>query len=399
MVKAGGKRKTAYLRISLILALFVLLAGVLSVPATSMAAGEIYSQEDFYDLLADQLSRRELLQRYPTPDRNLGKSLVHMDWNKFEGHYNEQEPLKSGCYLMYYVDSITLSYRSGYLQSLLNYKYTSLEMDTHFEKMKKLAVELKGETEFDTVLNVHDYLIKNFEYDQRKELGNHTDIEGFRDGVMVCSGYSLAAYYLLNAAGVKARVITGFGGDSATQQGENHMWNMVQLDGKWYNMDITWDDNGSEPVYTYFLKCDKEFPMHKRLGNYDNSYFNGLVNSASYKLPGKLTGNNLIKYLAFALGVVILLLLITFRKKKANGDERVIWNGGQVTDWQQNIHPGENVIRDKYGNVYRDLHSYGDANEGLSRDLNRNPYSTDFGAPGYGGGTDLEYENDDPDEE
>ena len=314
MNSSGRKRKTAYFRIPLFLLLFALLLG--TVPLKSLAAGEVYSREDFYDLLADQLSRRELLMRYPTPDKNLGKSLVHMDWNKFEGHYNETEPLKSGCYLMYYVDSITLSYRSGYLQSLLCYRYSSLDMDTHFDKMKKLAVELKGETEFDTVLNVHDYLIKNFEYDQRKELGNHTDIEGFRDGIMVCSGYSLAAYYLLNAAGVKARVITGFGGDPSTEQGENHMWNMVQLDGKWYNMDITWDDNGAEPVYQYFLKSDREFPMHKRMGNYDSNYFNNLVNSESYPLPGKLLGSNMIKYLAFLLGVVILLLLMTFRVKK-----------------------------------------------------------------------------------
>ena len=41
-----------------------------------------------------------------------------------------------------------------------------------------------------------------------------------------------------------------------------HMWNKVQLDGEWYNVDCTWDDPmGVEPGsvrYDYFLVSDKD---------------------------------------------------------------------------------------------------------------------------------------------
>lgn len=203
-------------------------------------------------------------------------------------HYNAAAPLQSGCYLTYYFNSIHLTYQQGILRIVVKFPYFKEEMERHFAKMETLTGELKGNSDYETIQNVHDYLIDHFEYDRRTEYRNYTDIDGFRDQTMVCSGYSLAAYFLLNKAGIPARIITGYGGNGAATE-SNHMWNMVQLDGNWYNMDITWDDaGGAYKRYTFFLKSDADFPDHVRLGEYNTDYYNTLVAEKSYKLPAKL---------------------------------------------------------------------------------------------------------------
>ena len=87
-------------------------------------------------------------------------------------------------------------------------------MRVFFHLTHHLKLQLKCSDDFDTVKKVHDYLCNNFEYDYREQYTNYTDIEGFRDGRMVCQGYALATYYLLNACGVQTRIITGYGGEN-----------------------------------------------------------------------------------------------------------------------------------------------------------------------------------------
>ena len=280
----------------------------------------LVSAADLYNKLVDQINDREVTRYYTVRNADMAKSLVHMDMEAFQAHYNEKDPLNSGCYLCYYLDTIYLSFQGSTFKIMIRYPYSKKEMDDHFEKMRKLAVQLKGSTDYDTIQNVHDYLIENFEYDQKTSMVNHTDIDGFRDGVMVCSGYSLAAYYLLNSVGISTRVVTGYGGDG-TGRDENHMWNMVQLDGKWYNMDITWDDPGGDgKAYTYFLKNDEDFTGHVRLGAYSPEKFTITVADESYKLPFSLRFVEHLelgmKILALILGITILLVILSVQKKR-----------------------------------------------------------------------------------
>ncbi|MBQ8912986.1 MAG: hypothetical protein IJ054_02950, partial [Lachnospiraceae bacterium] len=249
---------------------------------------KIRSMDDFYVKLSNQIFSHEVDKYYEVPDYDIVKTIMSMSMEDYEYHYDENNPLISGCYLSHYITYMNLYYRNGNLRVVIQFKYSKSEMDEHFAMMSELSKELKCDTDYDTVQNVHDYLIKNFEYDKKTIYVNHTDIDGFKDNQMVCSGYSLAAYYLLNAVGIPTRVITGYGGVGTSDE-RNHMWNMVELDGKWYNMDITWDDtNGERPTYNYFLKNDDDFTEHIRLGKYDIAYFSAIVAKKSYKLPAKL---------------------------------------------------------------------------------------------------------------
>ena len=206
----------------------------------------------------------------------------------FEMHYREDKPFLSGCYLSYYLNRLYLSISTRGTKVLIELPYTKEEMDAHFAHLDRLAEELKGKNDYQTVKNVHDYLIENFEYDQRMEMGNHTDIDGFRDGIMVCSGYALSAYYILNSVGVKTRTVIGCSDNSGKL---NHMWNIVKLDGKWYNLDITWDDmGGDKKSYQYFLKNDAEFPNHTKAKEYNESEFGIYIAQESYKRPTEFGG-------------------------------------------------------------------------------------------------------------
>ncbi len=72
----------------------------------------------------------------------------------------------------------------------------------------------------------------------------------------VCDGYSLAYEYLLQQCGIEAAFLGGIAGDYVEGVMENHdlgdlgghAWNIICLDGTWYEVDSTWDDEDMEQV-------------------------------------------------------------------------------------------------------------------------------------------------------
>ncbi len=65
----------------------------------------------------------------------------------------------------------------------------------------------------------------------------------------VCAGYSKSMTALTRIAGMEACSITS----------ENHEWNKIYMQGRWYASDTTWNDTDKASVVTekYFLKSDK----------------------------------------------------------------------------------------------------------------------------------------------
>lgn len=81
---------------------------------------------------------------------------------------------------------------------------------------------------------------------------------GLVNGTSICSGYAMIFHEAIQYIGMKSRIITA---DNKTIDEDGHEWNQVQIDGKWYNVDVTYDAgqfaiNGR---YKYMLKSDKEF--------------------------------------------------------------------------------------------------------------------------------------------
>ncbi len=66
------------------------------------------------------------------------------------------------------------------------------------------------------------------------------------NGEAVCEGYAKSMQLLLTQAGLECTTVRGIGDGTA------HLWNYVRLDGKWYHLDPTWDDNSNEVTHEYF---------------------------------------------------------------------------------------------------------------------------------------------------
>ena len=81
----------------------------------------------------------------------------------------------------------------------------------------------------------------------------------------VCDGYAQAYVYLMQQAGCEAVVIMGEAGSPGNTGG--HAWNMASLKGKWYEIDVTWDDldradeitnKNDQPFYKYVKEAMKD---------------------------------------------------------------------------------------------------------------------------------------------
>ena len=79
---------------------------------------------------------------------------------------------------------------------------------------------------------------------------------GLVEGKAICAGYALILNEALKYVGIKSQYVRGF-----APGGGGHAWNQVQIDGKWYNADPTWD---SDEIlffgkYENMLLDDEEF--------------------------------------------------------------------------------------------------------------------------------------------
>ena len=111
-------------------------------------------------------------------------------------------------------------------------------------------------------------LAKEIEYDfDAVDLENNNDytrslisrnmIGGLFENKAVCAGYADILKNVCSELGIECHYVQGFKKDGI----EGHSWNIVKLDNKYYNVDLTWDRNyiinNQRPKF--FLKSDADF--------------------------------------------------------------------------------------------------------------------------------------------
>ncbi len=91
-------------------------------------------------------------------------------------------------------------------------------------------------SDMEKAIVLHDYLVLNCKYDTSSSLPRKTFTAygALVDGKSVCQGYALAYKYLLSKVQIPCYMVTS--------ESMNHAWNMVKLDGKYYHVDVTYDD-------------------------------------------------------------------------------------------------------------------------------------------------------------
>ena len=80
----------------------------------------------------------------------------------------------------------------------------------------------------------------------------HNAYGAFVDGVAVCEGYAEAFQVLLHRVGIRSYLVEGASINPSTGQSENHEWNAVEIDGNFYYVDVTWDDQSEYLFHAYF---------------------------------------------------------------------------------------------------------------------------------------------------
>lgn len=136
-----------------------------------------------------------------------------------------------------------------------NYKNQAQELEEKADEIMAGLPQTVGD--YEKALYIHDYIARSCVYEiGEEEDGNSSAYSCLVKGEALCEGYAKAFDYLAERAGLECVVITG-----VTNDGENHAWNQVRIDGEWYNVDLTWDDtdNELEVVHTYFLQSDEVF--------------------------------------------------------------------------------------------------------------------------------------------
>ena len=122
-------------------------------------------------------------------------------------------------------------------------------------------------TTTEKIRKIHDFIINNTDYDEDANDASKSAYGVFKYKKAVCSGYADAVSIFLNNLGIKNYRISN----------DQHIWNLVLINGKWVHLDATWDDPTSNQKIIddrYFLiDTNKLMSYNDNEHNFDKSVF------------------------------------------------------------------------------------------------------------------------------
>lgn len=188
----------------------------------------VYSSEILYDVIYNQLCDEYMIetmgmQSYSVTTMQIGpnKLAVNLDFSYFEDKYTiaEVKDMKK--------------------QSLAKAKDVIQELD------------LANKSEYECVKAVNQYLCDNCVYpdDEPESVESHSIYGALIENSCVCEGYARTAQLIFSLCNLDSYYVVG-----DTPQG-GHAWNLVKIDGEYYQLDITWNDTEYQPN-AYFLVTD-----------------------------------------------------------------------------------------------------------------------------------------------
>ncbi len=152
--------------------------------------------------------------------------------------------LQTGCSYYLNSDNVVSVIYPKYLVSSVD-ELEEARQDIRDGVAEYVALANEYDTDLEKLLAIHDKMVENCVYDERvmstdpSVVAQAPDsvyhaIGVFRDKFAVCQGYSQAIYLICNELGI--------GVDLCDSKEVNHMWNYINLGGKWYHIDMTNED-------------------------------------------------------------------------------------------------------------------------------------------------------------
>lgn len=163
----------------------------------------------------------------------------------------------------------------GHLAICPQYFFEEKKVKEYNEKIEHTVntiihqLQLLNCNDYEKEKRIHDWICKNITYDDNgsdidnwvRVMSSHNILGVFAYHTAQCEGIAKAVKVLLNAVDVKCIVVMG----RATRDAKKipHAWNLVNIAGKPYQLDVTWDLGASKRVsnmiaYDYFNLTDSD---------------------------------------------------------------------------------------------------------------------------------------------
>ena len=163
--------------------------------------------------------------------------------------------MESGYTYKYTEDNICVHVNLNFNETANNIE----EAKTQFEERANAIIDVASAlgSDYEKEKYVYKALMECVEYDENAEL-HQSPYSAMVYGKSVCAGYARAFQYIMLELGVPTYYCTG--------ESQGHAWNIVKLDGGYYNVDVSRGDTKSSPE-RYFNRTDEDLKgTHKRSG-------------------------------------------------------------------------------------------------------------------------------------
>ncbi len=250
-----------------------------AIPLAASAEAQYVSVTEAADDLREGMVNRQaaILLQYKTKNEPTKESIDTI----FEQAVAENGQSTSGDYLYWHVGSYGAGgeywFEDGYYYCDITFEMTYYttkkqedELTTAINKLITSFGFTQSTDDYTKIKTVYEYICNNVDYDYDNLNDDNYKLKysayaALINKTAICQGYASLFYRLLHEVGINNRIITG------KSSNQNHAWNIVELDGVYYNADSTWDASLDE--FLYFLKCGDHFDDHLRNADYTDSTF------------------------------------------------------------------------------------------------------------------------------
>lgn len=155
-----------------------------------------------------------------------------------------------------YKQFITIKPDYKYAKSFV---YQSMES---IDKYLQVFDQIKHKSDIEKEIYVHDFCVNNFQYDNSFNDYSHSVLGLIYNKTAVCEGISKFVKLVLDYLSMKSLVVVGKAKNPALAPGgsEMHAWNIVELQGNYYHLDVTFDLTLTDRMnrYDYFNLSDDD---------------------------------------------------------------------------------------------------------------------------------------------
>ena len=227
---------------------------------SKMPRGSVYVKA--YDRMVDAIKNREA--ELDVRDFKLNKNEMASVRDAVRGDPHEDYWWYDGVY--YYSSSTEIGSRyvfEYYDEVKQNFASFKKNYETCFSEFIDTINITPYMSQSQIVREVHDKLALQISYTNNEEYHVDTEYGAFVDKKAECDGYASAFRNALAMYGIQSFMVTG-----KIKNSGGHAWNIIRIDGKYYQCDLTWNDdtdgNDERGIFYYKYNLTSEEMLSDR---------------------------------------------------------------------------------------------------------------------------------------